>query len=257
MRRKSYKKLLAILLSFMFIFSSVAMAYADTIYVGKVGFDMDKMLNDDAYKDKSMEYYAAHSNDDTIVDMAGMTFNVDDYLNAPEGTSMADFAATNPAVIPPDAVVWDGAGEPGETVVDKAALNAKIAEAEALIEDEYTEDSWATLQTALTLAKAVAAKANATLTEIDAVSTILGNAVSKLVKKPLTGKAALNAKIAEAEALVKDEYTPNSWATLQTAITLAKAVAAKANATPAEIDAVSTILGNAVSKLVREVTTVR
>jgi len=96
MRRKGYKKFFVILLSFMFIFSSVAMAYADTFYVGKVGFDMDRMLNEADYMAKFQQYYAAHASDDIIVEMAGMTFDADAYLNAPEGTSMADFAAANP-----------------------------------------------------------------------------------------------------------------------------------------------------------------
>jgi len=210
MRRKGYKKFFVILLSFMFIFSSVAMAYADTFYVGKVGFDMDRMLNDDAYKAKFMEYYAAHTGDGVIVEMAGMTFDVDAYMNAPEGTSMADFAAANPTAPPAGAVIWDGTGEPGVPAVNKDALNAKIDEAKAKVEAEYTADSWTAMQTALTAAEAVAADANATQAGVDAAATTLDEAITALVVKPVVDKAALNAKIAEAEALVEAEYTADS-----------------------------------------------
>jgi hypothetical protein len=51
--------------------------------------------------------------------------------------------------------------------VDKEALEAKIEEVANLNEQEYTEDSWANLQTALVAAEAVVANDDATQAEVD------------------------------------------------------------------------------------------
>lgn len=51
--------------------------------------------------------------------------------------------------------------------VDKEALRNKIAEAKMYIEEEYTEDSWEALQTALQVAEAVVANEDATQVEVD------------------------------------------------------------------------------------------
>lgn len=85
---------------------------ASIIYVGNVGFDMDKMLNDADYMAAFLAYYAKHTNEPLIVSMNGLTFNVGDYLNAPEGTNMADFANQNPANVPSGGLVWDGSAKP-------------------------------------------------------------------------------------------------------------------------------------------------
>lgn len=129
LRKKSLRKYIALLTAFVFILGSVGMAFADTVYVGNVGFDMDKMVNDDTYNEGFNDYFATHTNDPFIVDMAGMTFDVAAYLNAPDGTSMPDFAASDPAEVPAEAIVWDGEGEPGEpveklTVENVEAINA-------------------------------------------------------------------------------------------------------------------------------------
>lgn len=123
---------MALLTAFVFILGSVGMAFADTVYVGNVGFDMDKMVNDDAYNDGFNEYFATHTNDPFIVDMAGMTFDVADYLNAPDGTSMPDFAASNPAEAPAEAVIWDGEGKPGESVGELTVENVEAVDANTI-----------------------------------------------------------------------------------------------------------------------------
>ena len=68
---------------------------------------------------------------------------------------------------------------------DKTALNAAIAAAEALKEEDYTAESWkdAALADAIAAAKLVAAKDNAGKTEIDAAVAALKAATDKLVKK--------------------------------------------------------------------------
>lgn len=80
---KSKKVILCLGMALVVLFSGVSVAAAaDTIYVGNVGFNMDTMLNDDAY-------------------------------NAPPGTTMPQYAQQNPTTIPIGAVIWDGTGEPG------------------------------------------------------------------------------------------------------------------------------------------------
>ena len=64
--------------------------------------------------------------------------------------------------------------------VDKSALNAKIAEAESLDGTKYTEDSWAVLEQALTSAKAVAKKQDATQEEVDSALEALVAAIDGL-----------------------------------------------------------------------------
>ena len=71
---------------------------------------------------------------------------------------------------------------PEEVVVDKADLVSVIAKAEALKAADYTAESYAAVQTALTAAKAANAKADATQTEVDAAKAALDAAVAKLVK---------------------------------------------------------------------------
>jgi hypothetical protein len=80
----------------------------------------------------------------------------------------------------PDTKPGDDTGE-----VSRVALNAAIADAENLIEADYTADSWIAFEKALADAKAVSDKAAATQTEVsDALACIL------LAKDALTEKPA-------------------------------------------------------------------
>lgn len=69
---------------------------------------------------------------------------------------------------------------------DKTVLNDLIAEAESLTadKDSYTADSYAVFESALTAAKAVAAKPDATESEIGTAYADLKNAMDTLTKQP-------------------------------------------------------------------------
>ncbi len=67
-------------------------------------------------------------------------------------------------------------------VVDKSALEAKITEAEAKKEAEYTADSYKALQDKLAVAKDMVAKADATQAEVDAAKDALVTAIAGLQK---------------------------------------------------------------------------
>lgn len=65
---------------------------------------------------------------------------------------------------------------------DTAALEKAIADAKALDESEYTEESYADVETALAAAEAVLADGTATQAEVDAAEEALRDAMDALVK---------------------------------------------------------------------------
>ena len=70
-------------------------------------------------------------------------------------------------------------------LADKSALDAAIAAAEALVETEYTADTWAVFASALAAAKAVSADDDATQTAVDSALSALESAIAGL-KVPVT-----------------------------------------------------------------------
>jgi len=73
---------------------------------------------------------------------------------------------------------------PVTPTVDKDALNAAIAAAEALTEADYTAESWAPFAAALASANTVSANAEATQAEVDAATSALTSAQGALVAAP-------------------------------------------------------------------------
>lgn len=140
---------------------------------------------------------------------------------------------------------------PSATVeVNTSNLEAAIAKAEGLTETDYTAESWAKLQTALTAAKtALAAKESQ-----NAVDTAAGNltaAIDALEKKPEEVKVdteKLEAAIAKADALKEADYTADSWKAMQTALTEAK-TALGAKESQDKVDAAETKLTAAIGAL--------
>lgn len=129
-------------------------------------------------------------------------------------------------------------------------LEAVITKAQGLTEADYTADSWAKLQTALTAAKsALAAKESQ-----NAVDTAAGNltaAIDALEKKPEEVKVdteKLEAAIAKADALKEADYTADSWKAMQTALTEAK-TALGAKESQDKVDAAETKLTAAIGAL--------
>jgi len=89
---------------------------------------------------------------------------------------LVDFAGNTATVF----VDVDGIGTP---IVDKSKLQAKIVEAQALNEDDYTEESWQNLAQALTAAIAVLEDEEATQLEVDGALAALIEAMNGLVEK--------------------------------------------------------------------------
>ena len=105
-------------------------------------------------------------------------------------------------------------------IADLSELSSKIADAKLLDTSMYVSSSVTVFNTALTNAENITS-ANTQLEVNNAISD-LDNAIASLVLKG--DKTALNAKILEAENLIETDYTASTWANLQTALTIAKAV---------------------------------
>jgi hypothetical protein len=71
-----------------------------------------------------------------------------------------------------------------ETVVNKAALQVAIAEANTKVEANYTVQSWAAFAAALSSAVSVNADANATQVAVDSAPQALNAAMTALVDAP-------------------------------------------------------------------------
>lgn len=135
--------------------------------------------------------------------------------------------------------------------VDKSALKILVEQANAKVEAEYTPESWAGFQTALTNAKAVLENEDATLEQVTDAITTLDSAIKALVEaeKPVD-KSELNALIEKASALTKDNYTAESWTVFEESLANAKAIYAKEDATEEEVLNAITELDAAIQALV-------
>ncbi|MDR1638721.1 MAG: S-layer homology domain-containing protein [Clostridiales bacterium] len=133
--------------------------------------------------------------------------------------------------------------------VDKAALAKAIDEAESETETGFTPDSWADLLIALTAAQIVNADAFATQTDVDDATSALESAIQALI--PSADKTALDAAVDLANEKLETDYTPDSWADLQTALTEAQSVIADGNATQTDVDDATTELEGAINALIK------
>lgn len=144
---------------------------------------------------------------------------------------------------------------PAAVVVNTDALQAAITNAEALEEADYTADSWAAMQSALTAAKDAATKKESQ-DAVDTAKKNLTTAVANLKKAEVkVDTTALEAAITNAEALKEADYTADSWKAMQTALTEAKAALEakesqeKVNAAEAKLTkAIEDLKKNAVAK---------
>lgn len=122
-------------------------------------------------------------------------------------------------------------------VVNKTALNQKIAEAEALQEEDYTVETWTSFTVALWNAKTVASRLFATQEEVNNALANLTAKMEALEEKPVVvDKTALNEKIVAAELLDIADYTEATWGPFATALANAKLVAAHSDATQQEVN---------------------
>ncbi len=135
--------------------------------------------------------------------------------------------------------------------IDTSPLEAKITEAKAFCEEDYTEESYAALQKAITDAES-ALFAVAAEEEVTAAAQSLQAAIGQLREKepepPVIDKSELEGKLAEAKAIEKGNYTEESYAALQKAIETAES-ALSTVATEEEVTAAAQSLQAAISQL--------
>jgi len=134
-------------------------------------------------------------------------------------------------------------------VLSYTELQAAIDEANGLTATDYTNESWATLQNALSAAEL--AKTNSTTQDqVNAATNALNAAIQNLQDRPTISYDAINQAIANAEATYTDSsiYTEDSWNAYQTALAKAKNASTLAD-TQQGVDDLKAALENAISGL--------
>lgn len=154
---------------------------------------------------------------------------------------MANDTATQTEVDTAYQALADAKGALEDKPVVKDALNAAIAEAEKLQEEDYTAETWAAFARALENAKAVAENEKATQAEVDAATAALNEAKGALeqVEQPpvdQADKTQLKALLDEVGAYAQVDYTAETWAVFAQALQDAYLVYQDTNATQAQVD---------------------
>ena len=128
---------------------------------------------------------------------------------------------------------------------DKTQLQALIDEAGNKNKDEYTEESWASFETALNEAKSVFANENASQDVVDKACESLSKAIEDLK----FNKSQLKVVINQVENKNSEDYTEESWETFANALAEARSVFEDENATPESVDQAYRKLNEAVNGL--------
>lgn len=136
--------------------------------------------------------------------------------------------------------------------VNRSELQAAIAAAEEVDLSLYTSASRTAFEAALTKANQVNTNKNATQTDVDNAVKALTSAQDALVK--LADKAALQTAVAEALKVDTTLYTDDTVAEFVTALSAARKLIIKAEATQTEVDAAIEALDDATKKLVAKPT---
>ncbi|MDR2893871.1 MAG: FIVAR domain-containing protein [Alistipes sp.] len=142
--------------------------------------------------------------------------------------------------------------------IDKDALRARIEAVEGLYtEGNFTDSSWDGFVAALAAAKATAARSTASQAEVNAALDRLNHSISLLVHASIenpnsdieTDKSALQQSIGDAAGLLPGDYTGDSWAVFQSALSHANEILADETSSQAEIVLAYTNLQTAINNL--------
>ncbi len=132
--------------------------------------------------------------------------------------------------------------------VDKYLLTVALEALVGKLEADYTAETWAALATAIEAGTALNESDEATQEEVDAATAAINAAVEALTLKPLD-RTALDALLAEVEALDKNDYRGDTWRNVTRALEDAKAELKKQS----DVDKVLAALQTAVTGLVKKV----
>ncbi|WP_159450101.1 S-layer homology domain-containing protein [Demequina sp. NBRC 110056] len=131
---------------------------------------------------------------------------------------------------------------------DFTELNAALAKADALDEGLYTAESFAAVTTAVEAAAAVEGANKLEQDEVDAATAAIEDAIAALEFGP-ADVADLEQALAEAEAVVRTDRTPESLELLDAAIVLGKGVLGSTADAQVEVDAAVAVLKAAIEAL--------
>ena len=131
------------------------------------------------------------------------------------------------------------------TKADKTQLQALIDEAGNKNKDEYTEESWASFETALNDAMGVSTNENASQDAVDQACASLSKAIDELK----FNKSQLKVVIDQVENKNSEDYTEESWETFANALAEARSVFEDENATPESVDQAYRKLNEAINGL--------
>ena len=129
--------------------------------------------------------------------------------------------------------------------VDKTDLNKTIADAKSKTKEDYSDASWANLQSVLAEAEKVTNNPAAKQSEVDHINEKLKAAIAGLN----TDKTELEKQLADAKSKTETDYSPATWSTLEEAKKAAQAVEDNATATQAQIDEAAKKLKAAIDAL--------
>ena len=135
--------------------------------------------------------------------------------------------------------------------IDKSALNAAILEAASIKGAQYTSESFAALQTAISEARAVAEKTYAKTGEAQAAIAGLQDATAALQYRT-ADYTAVNAAVEAFNALLRGKYTAESYAAAQQAVD--QVVYDRPVTAQAEVDAMAQAINDAIAQLVEKET---
>ena len=135
-------------------------------------------------------------------------------------------------------------------VAAKDALATAIADADELVEADYTDMSWTEFAGALGAAKTIAAESTATILDLEIALTALTEAKGDLVTKAFAeAKTELEAVLDSVSTLKEADYTAESWATFATALSAAEDLLASANPSVEDIEQAKAALDTAKAAL--------
>ena len=135
-----------------------------------------------------------------------------------------------------------------EGKVDKEKLRVLIAVCQAVVNQDYTVETWTAFEIALEAAKKALEAQDVKQEDVNKVYNKLESAYNGLTKqKP--DLTELKNLIAEYEKLEKGSYTDESWATFTEALKTAKAIIIKPDAGQSEVDSAVENLGTAYKEL--------
>ena len=126
-----------------------------------------------------------------------------------------------------------------KAVVNKDELKKAVDDAAKLAEDDYTAETWAPFEAALTAAQGVLGNEDATQDQVNDALKALNDARGALAEKPVkpaVDKAALQKAVDDAAELAEDDYTAETWAAFQAALASAQDVLGNEDATQEQVN---------------------